>query len=318
MAFQSEPITTTDVLNYVGEAFFYGQKFGKAPLLGLRGLLTGFKVATGTQFVMGNLITGDDPSQATQTEDASIATMTDTNVGSADQKTNYLQQYRKTYTISYAAQALAGAISGVALLGGAQTIMRAMPLQREAQLKQFISDFEYSALYGTAQAWTNAATAGAMGGILTAIEAGSETAASGATLSKTLIETEIARMAVAGAEFADTIIMGNVHQIQVLNSIYGNAIQSSSRGGLDIQTVQLPILGESMVVYNPQMDTDHFAVIDMAHFSPVFGIVPGKPPVFTEPLAKIAAGDQEQLFSMISVDYTDILYHGMITGLATS
>lgn len=316
MASQSEPTTTTDVLNYVGQLFYIGAKFGKSPLLSRAGLQS-YKTATGSQFPIGNVIEGDSPAQDGQTEDASITSMTDTSF-TATQATQYMQQFRYTYIVSYAAQALSGAISGVAIAGEPIQPIASMPVQRLAHMKQAMCDFEYSALRGASQAWTNASTAGKMQGLVTAVEAGSETDASSEALSKTLIETEVERMADAGAEFGNMVIAGGAHQIMMLNSIYGNSIQSRTEGGTSVQSLLLPIAGNCEIVYNPILADDDLLFVDMTHFSPVFGLVPGQPPIIVEPLAKTAAGDREQIFMLASVDYEDTDFHGMISGLASS
>ena len=317
MASQTQPITTTDVLDYSGEAFFVGATFGVSPIMSRAGLTTGFKTSTANQFSMGNFFTGDAPAQDTQTEDASVAAMALTSF-TPSQNTQNMQILRKTWVQSYAAQALNGNLSGVAVLGMGKTESRALATQRTAHLKMLMADFEFSALRGTSQAWTNAATAGAMGGVVTAIEAGSETAAGGAALSTNLINTEIVRMAAAGAEFVDPVITCGAFQYQALDALYGNAIQSQTTGGTNVRTIMLPVMGQAEIIYNPVLAADDLVILDMAHISPVFGVVAGKPPIFIEALAKIAAGTQEQLYSLASVDYNDVLFHGMVSGLATS
>ncbi len=317
MASQSEPTTTTDVPNYAGPLFYVGATYGKSPLLSLAGLSRGGKTATGNQFPMANRIAGDSPAQDGQSEDASIAAMTATSY-TGSQGTNYMQIFRKEYVVSYAAQAFQGAISGVAVTGMGQSVIAAMPAQRSAHLMQLAADYEYSALRGAGQAWTNAATAGKMGGLVTAIEAGSETAAAGAPLSRSLISEEIVRMAAAGADFGNTIIAGGAFQIDALNTLFGNALQSTTEAGIDLKIVNMPVMGQARIVYDPVLADDDLVFVDLDHFDPVFGIVPGKPAVFVEPLSKTAAGDREQLFALASVDYGHIQWHGMISGLATS
>jgi hypothetical protein len=317
MASQSQPITTTDVLNYAGALFYVGATFGKAPTLSYKGLTTGFKTATGSNFPMVNYIAGDSGAQDGQTEDDSIAAMTNSSY-TPTQTTQYMQQFRYTYVQSYASKAMQGTLSGVAVTGMGVAAAATIPAQRLAHMKQLMADFEYSALKGTAQAWTNAATAGAMGGVVTAIESGSETAAAGAALSKTLINTEIARMYAAGCEFGDMVITANAHQIQQLNELYGNAIQSVTVGGFNLQTVNLPIAGPVKILPNAEVATDDLVFLDMNHYTPVFAVVPGKPVVVVEPIAQLGAGEYEQLFTIASIDYGDVLFHGMVSGLATS
>jgi hypothetical protein len=317
MASQNEPITTTDVLNYAGELFYVGAKFGKSPTLSLAGLGRGTKTATGSEFPMGNFITGDAPAQDGVTEDASLEATTESTYA-ASQNTNYLQQFQKMYTWSYASQALQGTISGVSVIGMGSADVATITSQRTANLLQLAADYEYSALNGTGAAWTNAATAGKMGGIITAIEAGSETAAGGAALSKTFINTEVARMFNAGAEFGNMAVTGGAFQIQQLQELYGEAPRSATVGGFNLEYVIIPLMGRVWILPNAIVPADDLVFIDMNHYTPTFGIVPGKQQVVIEPLAQIGAGTREQIFFIASIDYDDVLFHGMISGLATS
>lgn len=317
MGSQSQPGTTTDVPNYAGEMLFVGAKFGKSPLLSIAGLTTGWKRATGSYFPMSNLIAGDAPAQDGATEDALMAATTITTYTAA-QKTNYLQNFYKEWAISYAGEALQGTLSGVAVAGMGVAEVNTLAVQRQAHLMQLAADYEYSALYGTGAAWTNASTTGAMAGILTTIQAGSETAAGGAGLSTTLIDTEIARMKAAGSEFGDMYVVGNSYQVQQMNLLYGNMPMSQTVGGINLQTIVIPVLGPCKVLCHAQLATDDLAFIDMNHFDPVFAVKDGRPEVLVEPKGKIGAATGEQLFMCASVDFGDVLFHGEITGLATS
>jgi hypothetical protein len=297
--------------------FYQGATYGKSPLLSMAGLTRGYRTTTWHQFPMSNAISGNAAAQNVVTEDASIAAITATSYAAA-QDTNYLEIHNVTTTYSYAAQALPGGVSGVAINGDPLANIRSPQVQREAKMRQLAGDLEFSALRGTGQAWTNAATSGATGGLVTAVEAGSETAAAGAALSTTLIDTEIARMAAAGAEFVDMVIACGAYQMQQLNKLYGNPPMDRMVAGVALQTIFLPIAGRCGLVYDPVLATDDVVFVDMAHFSPVFGIVPGKPPIFFEPRAKVGSGDYEALYCLFGIDYHDIIYHGMVSGLATS
>lgn len=317
MASQTEPISTTDVLDYTGALFYIGQTYGKSPALARAGLKTGYKIAAASTFPMGNELVGDAAAQDGVTEDNSIGAGSNSSY-TVSQNTNYLQIFQYYYILSYARSALQGAISGAAMIGQMAGVAT-LGVQREAHMRQAMCDFEYSALRGTGQAWTNAATAGKMGGLVTAIEAGSETAAGGATLSKSLIKTEIERMATAGAEFGDMVVMGNAHQINILNDLYGNPPMSMGVGGTMVSTINFPLMGPTEVMYNPVLATDDLVFVDFNHFHPVFAIVPEKGvPVFVESLARTTAGAREMLFFIASVDYGSTKFHGMISGLATS
>ena len=319
MAMQNEPITIYDVPNYTGQVFFQGAQIGKSPVTSAATARNGLRYVSGHQYSMSNALTGDSAQAHAVTEDASIQAATYTSHAAA-QDTNYMQIWYRQYAQSYARDVLNGNVSGVAATGEPLAQIGSLAVQRQAHLMQLAADIEFSCLLGSSTAWTNAATAGATGGLLVAVEAGSETAAAGAALSKTLIATETARMAAAGAEFTDMLIAGGAHQIQVLNTLYGFAEQSRTMGGVALDTVLVPLLGRCSVVYDPIMNTDDVAFIDLAHLQVCIGQKAGADSmgVLVEPIGKIGAGVYEQIWAMFGVDYHDIIYHGMVSGLATS
>ena len=329
MASQTEPITTYDVPDYTGAAFIIAATGGKAPLMGLAGTspvsdpstpggvsIGDYRIVTSSQFSMGNAITLDAATQSGISEDDTLAPSTNTSFAAA-QGTNYVQNFQYLLTDSWNARALNGYISGVPERGPSAGIAN-INTQIKAVLGTLMQNLEYSALRGTAQAWTTAATAGAMGGLLTAIEAGSETSADSASISPSLLDTELVRMQAAGAEFTDIVLACNGFQYTQMMRLFSNAVPSTTEGGVDIQTIYLPIAGKCKLVLEPVLATDDILLVDMAHFKPVFGVVPGMPPVSISPLARKGAADQWQVFSMASIDYDSIAFHGAITGLATS
>ena len=309
MAMQSEPITIYDVPNYTGQIFFQGAQLGKSPVCSAATARNGFRIISGQQYSMSNALTGDAAQAHAVTEDASIAAATYTSHAAA-QDTNYPQLWFRQYAVSYARQVLNANVSGVAATGEPLAQVGSLQVQRRAHLMQLMADIEFSCLYGTAAAWTNAATQGATGGLLKAVEDGSETAAAGATLSKTLIATETARMAAAGAEFIYVAVVVNAHQIQVLNDLYGFAEQSRNVGGVNLDTVLIPLLGRCTVMYNPVARTDDLGFVDLAHFQVCIGAKPGMDAgVVVEPVGKIAAGEYEQIWAMFGVDFTDRIHN---------
>lgn len=324
MASQTQPVTTTDVLNYMGEAFAIGETFGKSPVLSIAQARNGADIAGSTTFPMGNAFTGDAPAQDGVTEDDSIGGGTNTSYTPA-QATNTMQIFQDFWLQSFAAAAFQNQNSGVNTLQQPQTVSTKKAQQRDLHVAQTMADYEYSALRGTSQAWTNAGTTGAMGGLVTAIEAGSETAAVGATLSKSLIKTEIARMSAAGAEFQDLFLVGGAHQVQVLDDLYGNAKESTTEGGTDISIVRMPVAGRATILFDPILADDDLIFIDMAHVKPVFAVpdpaetgIAMTAGVNIVPLALTTGGRREMLYMLASIDWDATVFHGMISGLATS
>jgi hypothetical protein len=317
MASQTQPGTTTDVPNYVGTLLF--DFVDGSPFISESATRNGIRRVNATQFEMSNIVSADTGAQDGATEDAQSTptALADFTSYAATQTTQEVQSFLKRYIQSYSAGGATGEIAGVAVGGVEVAQVNSLSNQRMAHLRQLAIDWEWSALYGTSQTRTNAATAGAMGGLLTAVEAGSETAAGGAALSADLINTEVARMAAANAEFIDMWVAGNAFQIQQLNALYGNGIQSVTEAGVNITILNLPVIGPCKVLFHRALDTDHLAFVDLGHLRPV-SMPNGRPDVSVEPLAKVGAGNAEMIYADLSIDYDAIQYHGMLTGLATS
>jgi len=322
MASQTEPITIYDVPDYVGPLFFQGAQTGRAPFLSLAGLGIpdrfegAYRRITGSTFPMSNIITANAAAQNVVTEDASLTTVTATSYA-GEQANNYAEIHLLQYVLGWVRGDAGGMISGTALTGEPLAGIPAMATQRTAHLRQLACDLEFSALRGTAAPWSTAGSSGATGGLVTAVEAGSETAAGGAPLSTNLINTEIARMAAAGATFEKMAIGANAFQLQQLNALYSFAPQSFTVGGTQINMIYMPIAGGCMVVYDPMLATDDLVFIDMAHFTPCFMPHEGKS-VHVSPVARTGAAEREQIYCVFGIDYSLIHYHGMISGLATS
>ena len=126
-------------------------------------------------------------------------------------------------------------------------------------------------------------------------------------------------MIAAGAEMMDMHFVCGTWQYQRLMTIFGNPPTSTVEGGLELVTVIIPLLGKVKILYSPHMAADDLLFLDMAHYQPAFGLVPGKPTgIFVEETGRIAAGIREQLYGLFGIDYHNIIFHGAVTGLATS
>ena len=316
MASQTQPITTTDVPNFsAGEIFTMGKQAGTAPLLSLAGLNGGWKTGTAAQFAMSNILTLDAAAQDGVTEDAQLAAGSYTSYAGG-QNTNYMQDFQKRYAISYARQALANGTTGVNVAGQPVADVGSLAVQREAHLLQLLADLSYSALQGTAQARTNAATAAKMQGITTNLVANTKKTNSTGDLEADL-QTEIARMVAAGARPSDTFVLacGAARYMDITNT-FSFAPQDRNIGGTDLSTIILPVLGQVAVINDEQIPSDQVLVADIDHLKVVFGVVDGKSNIVVEPIAKIGAGDYEQIWFTASIDWDDDDFHGLIDGIA--
>lgn len=306
--------------NYAGALFTIGNQFTKTPLLTMSGGLTGGRrVATDT-FPMGNFLTLDAASNDFTVSETSSLTAPASDVYAPEQKTNFVQIVQRRFTLSYKKQSVSGQISGEAVVDMGVTNMGNPQTQRSTFLAQLAVDFNYAMWYGASTDPAAAATNGKMSGIITAIAADGDTEVDGGSnaLTKAKVEElEVAFLA-KNTGMQIPVLMGGSFQLQRLNDLYGFAPESVTVGGVTLRGINLPTLGLVGVVYDPGLATDDLALVDMAKIAPIFMIVPGKPAVFFEPLAKTGAGTDEQLYTQISVDYTHPDVHAYIKDLATS
>ena len=310
------------LLNYQGDLIGIGGQIGKTPLLTMGGGLNGAGTVSSQTYVMGNFWSNDAGAAAAIAETTSVTAPTATHF-LPTQKTNYVEIHHKKIQLTYMQQSNVGQISGQAIITAPHAIQRPQT-QRDAHLLQMAIDIEWALNFGAGQAPTNNATIATTKGVITDILATNttEVAASGAQLGTTQIDLLEAAILGASGMPMQPVLFGGAYQIQQLRALYGFAPASINIGGVTLNQVRLPIIGDCGVMFHPQYTGATYgailALIDMARIRPVFLPVDGKPNVFIEPIGKTGASDQEQIYCQVGVDYDNVLYHGAISGLATA
>ena len=185
-------------------------------------------------------------------------------------------------------------------------------------LQEIARDVEYSFLNGSYVVYSDENSAFTTRGIITATTDGSNTVAAGsATLTKDIFDEALIEAYGNGAKFKNPVIFCNAFQKVQFSNIYGYAPESRNVGGINIKTIETDF-GVMGIVLNPFVPAATVLVADLAVSSPVFSLVPGKPPLFYEDLGKSGAAELGQLFGLIGLDYGPEWMHLSITGLATS
>lgn len=306
--------------NYAGPLFTIGNQYRKTPLLSMTGGLTGGRITGTDTFVLGNFLTLDAASaDYTVTETASL-TAPASDIFAPAQVTNFIQLHQRTITFSYKKRSMANAISGEAVVGEGITNMGNMQIQRDTHLAQIAIDAEYSMFHGVGTDPASAATNGKTRGVVTAVNSDGDTEidASSAALSKDLIEQLEVAVLAKNTTMSLPVIFAGSRVVQQLNALYGFAPESRTIGGVTLETIYLPNLGPVGVTYDPMITTTTLALLDVSKVAPVFLLVPEKPAVFFEPLAKTGAGNSEQLYMQFGLDYTHADHHGTIINLSVS
>lgn len=306
--------------NYAGPLFTIGNQYRKTPLLTMTGGLTGGRKTGTDTFIMGNFLTLDAASASyTVTETASL-TAPDSDIYAPTQVSNFVELHQRAFQISYKKRSMQNAISGEAVVGESSTDMGDPQKQRNAHLAQLAIDLEYSMFLGAGTDPTTAATNGKTRGLVVAIAAdgNTEVDASGAAMSRDLIEQLEVAMLTKNTGMTTPVIFAGARIIQKLNELYGFAPESVTIGGVTLRQIYLPNLGPVALTYDPMITSTVMALVDVAKIAPVFMIVPGYPAVFFEPLAKTGASTKEQLYCQFGIDYTNVVHHGCIKDLSVS
>jgi hypothetical protein len=115
-----------------------------------------------------------------------------------------------------------------------------------------------------------------------------------------------------------TIILGST-QKRNLTAAYANAYgkfteTSRNVGGVNLTQIESEV-GKFNVMLDRYMPSDALAVVSMEQLIPVFLEVPGKGHFYEEPLAKVGASDDVQLYGEIGLEYGNELAHGLYRGL---
>ena len=217
------------------------------------------------------------------------------------------------------------ALSGLNDAGDCSGIADERAFQVQHKLIKIARDVEHSFINGRYQKSTTSTVANKTRGLLELCESGNTVDASGAALSKELLQQLFRMMAEGGAYFTNMVMFLPAVQKQALSEIYasqmgGSVIYTPSQrnvGGVNITEIETDFcrLG---VCWNRFMPEDSILVADVAHLAPVFQAVPGKGVLFEEELAKTGAADKIQIYGQIGLAHGPAFLHGAIKGLATA
>lgn len=310
--------------NYVGETYLIGAN--KTPFLNMIGGLQGGMVRTvgDFEFTLAQPWALEAAAQPDITETASLSAPTASTYTRAQDR-NTVEIHHQQVSISYAKQSVTGQVrvDEISSLGFGhgdatqkQPVANEKDFQIEANMRQLSLDIDYSFLNGVYQQSTSADVSAKTRGIITACSTNTVDA-SGATLSKALIDELLREMAENGSSFVNPVILCNAFQKQKISSIYGYAPESRSVGGVNINQIEtdFAILG---VVWAPNVPAATLLIADVSFCSPVFLPVPDKGVLFYEELNKTGASESGQIYGQVGIDYGPEEMHGTLTTLATS
>ena len=304
--------TVWNLPNYSGELFTADAL--NTPILTAIGGLTGglqtdnFEFATDSQY---SLPTAAQPSIS---ETASLTAPTAVGIVRS-QNTNVTQIFQEKVSISYAKLSNGGRMSGLNT-AGQQNNVSEKDFQISSALKKIARDIEYTIINGQYQKSTASNVANTTRGMLELCSTVNTVAASGAAMSKALLNQLLQDMYNAGAVFSNLVLYTGAHQKVGISDVYGYAPQDRNVGGVNIKQIETDF-GNIGIVLDRFMPNDTILLAELSVMAPVFQPVPDKGNFFYEELAKSGASEDGQIFGQFGLDHGPAFMHGTITGLAT-
>ena len=244
---------------------------------------------------------------------------------------NVAQIFHSQVSVSYTKLAAVAQRNGLANVAGTDFAAGAgeMTWQIQQELKSLKRDIEHVFINGTFAKPADNLTPRKTRGILSAITTNvvvmpdADAAAAGlqpsALTKKAVIDLMQMVWENGGIQEQDTAtLMCNAGVKRQLTNIFvtqaGYSEPERDMGGVRVQTI-LTDFGELNIVLNRYMPTDQLAVVSLEVCKPRVLLIPNKGFLFLEPLAKVGASDQAQLYGEIGLEYGNERQHGKITNI---
>ena len=323
-------LVTRDVDNFLGMLIDIGGGgySNKTPLFDLcasignigRTNKMSIPMSVGTTLIIG--------SQDVVTEAVSGAAITPA-VYDRAQVYNMMEIYAKTIDVTAIKTATWGERGGINAMGASVPISE-VDYQVMETLNEIKRDIEFSMIQGTYVGDGGSAVASQQRGLLEAC-ASSVVAAGNVDLTIALINELITDMTSNGAKFKMPVILAGMREINLINQLYGYALQSNDIGGTNVTTINT-VQGPVRIVFEPQTLAGTLLLVDLAYLTPTFLALPkvlgGSQPnasdlnsgldVAVYDIASGGASIKKQIQTVVGLNYSSELLHGKITGLKTS
>lgn len=235
---------------------------------------------------------------------------------------NITEIHQSAIEVSYSKLAAVGQYAGQNVAPEFDdAVVNEIQLQTMAELQSIGIDIELSFLNGTINVPTdNAAThirktQGILGAITTNVVDGAA-----AALAPSMVDSLLMDVYNAGGltnEENVVLLAGSATALK-LNSAYAAQstlsapVRDRTVGGMAIKTITT-IFGTFGVLVDRWMPAATIAVVDLSECYPVFTEIPGKGPLFVEPLAKTGATEKFQIYGEIGLEYGAERHHGKLT-----
>jgi len=300
--------------NFSGMLFRKGVE--KTPFSTIIGAGRGF--TNHVEFVCGQYYNSIQGSQPNISESASL-TAPEANVATRSQLTNVTQIFQESVSVSYAKESNMGTMSGVNVAGQQPNPQSELEFQISRTMAKIAQDIEYTFINGQYNKATNDNEVNKSRGILTAITT-NVINAGGDGLTRNLITKALMAIANAGGDISNIIVgVPAIHLAQLDYDANKNGMTAVPRereiNGLKIQTVLTP-LGAVGVQLMETIPVGTALVFNPTVMRPMEQPTPNKGNFFLEPLAKVGAGDNYQIFGQIGLDHGAEWVSAKITGMS--
>lgn len=310
--------TIWNLPNYFGELFTADET--ETPFLSYIGGLNGGAQTSNFEFATGSLYDFPTPKQPSISETASLTAPSGTEAVRTQIK-NVTQIFQQAVDISYVKLSNGGRLSGLNTAGTSNNVSDEKDMQIMYNLTIIARDVENTFINGSYQVSTSSAVANKTRGMLEVCDDASSTDidASGAALTKDMMDAAFLSMREAGAKFTDIVIWCSPKMKQALTKLYvvdATNVRSRTIGGADAQFI-VTDFGTFAIAPNGHrfMANTDVLIADMAFVNPVTQPVPEKGNMFYEELAKVGASERGQLFGQIGLDHGPAFLHGKVSGL---
>lgn len=316
MANKSTAAYLDEIKTYVGMIFTASQV--DLPLLNMLGGLNNnaFSIVDNVEFPQGVLYSHETAAQTTKTEHETLSAPT----ALSFERSNQVDVIELKLQMAHVT-ALRESISGRIQTPTSRSLpveVSEIDWQVQKHIEQVAREYNWAILQGTYAAWADKSTATQQRGLIEQASDASNTVAAGSIdLSSDLIDELVRTMAGNGSIFRMPVFIVNIFQLQRLNTIYGLAERSFTIGGINLDSILVPGVGQVGIVFDKMQPAATLTLAEMSVMQPVALPYRGDI-VHVDSRDPGGVGEKEIIYAQIGCDKGPNWMHGTITGLTTS
>lgn len=310
--------TTFNLPNFVGDLFNISPE--DTPLLSAIGGLTGGREAFDKTFEWQFYDLRNADAARQRVEGANAPTAEERVRSNAE---NVLEIHQEAVSISYTKLAVGNRGGFASTARGSSPVVDEMAWQMEQQIKQVARDVELTFITGTYAKPADNATPRKTRGLLEAITTNVIDLAAAALTESDVNDLFQAAYDGGGMQEGETrtLIVGSSMKRQLTKIFIRDAgvpaPPSRSVGGVSLETIQTDF-GTANIMLDRYMPAGTVVAASLEELAPRFLSVPGKGHFFWEPLAKVGAAENSQLYGEIGLEYGNQRKHAKIVNATTN